>query len=242
MTRSIAALAALLLAQTADAAVVTYRATGTVLTTVPQGPPNPGGLTALPGIVVGDHLRMRVTFDTADLYNPGILTNAFGGTLNDPSIRIVQLGNGNPVNAYDVKVGKQRADIFDQMCFGDAACAAANGMEFALGPTVFMRGDQLLGVDSCLWPQGVGQGVRLCNLTLDMLSPSPPRNLAIRVLGEARPDTYYLGDPTGRAVLMARWDGAATLVPAPGGLAIFAAGLGFLGSLARKGRKVRTVA
>lgn len=234
-----AALAALIFGQSANAAVVTYTRSGTVLAAVPQGPPNPAGLTSLPGINVGDRLRMSVTFDTDDLYDPGTMTSFFGSTLTDPSIRIVQLGNGNPVNAYSLTVGTQRATILDQMCFGDATCAANNGMEFPLGPTAFVRGTQLLGVDSCLWPQGVGQGVRMCNLVLNMLTAGPPRNLAIRVLGEARADTYFLGDTTGRAVLMARWDGSGVGgVPEPANWAMLITGFSLTGAAARRRRAV----
>ncbi len=237
MSRIALALAAAICAQAADAAVITLHRSGSVIAVAPQSPPNPQGLTSLPGIKLGDKLKMSVTFDTNDLYAPGPLTNFFGGVLNDPSIRIAQLGNGNPVNAYNLKIGKQSATIANQLCFGSASCAANFGMEFPLGPTVMMRGNTLLGVDSCLLPQGLGQGVKLCNLTLDMLSPSLPRNFANFLLGEARPDTYFLADANSNAVLLARWGSAGVAgVPEPANWAMLIMGFGLAGAVARRRR------
>jgi hypothetical protein len=230
--------AALAMATPALAAPVTYSRTGKVVAAVPKSFPNPNGLTSLPGINVGDSISMSVTFDSDDLETPGSITNFFGYTLTNPHIQTAQLGNGNPVNAYSLQIGQVTADLTDQMCFGDSDCAKANGMEFPLGPTVMLYRNRLLGVDSCLWPDGVGQGVRLCQLTLDMITPNPAYDLATSVLGYNRSDLYYLADASSLAVLIGQWDGPGIAsVPEPATWSLFIAGFGAVGWAARRRRK-----
>ena len=227
---SAAALAAALIATPSLAAERTISRTGHVISQIPQdGFWNPAGVTALAGIAVGDAIHFSATYDDADLETPWPRSTAFGEVYNNPRVHTVGLGNGNPVNAVSLEVGDLHFQLSDQFCFQDAACIAANGLEFATGPTLMFQNDTYLGMDSCLH----AHGVFACQLVFDNLNPFIGGQNA-RLLGYNRPDVYIFADESFNTVFFGQFDGRAPGVPEPASWALMIAGFGMTGALLRR--------
>ena len=227
---SAAALAAALIATPSLAAERTISRTGHVISQIPQdGFWNPAGVTALAGIAVGDAIHFSATYDDADLETPWPRSTAFGEIYNNPQVHTVGLGNGNPVNEVSLEVGSLHFQLSDQFCFQDAACIAANGLEFATGPTLMFQNDTYLGMDSCLH----AHGVFACQLVFDNLNPFIGNQNA-RLLGYNRPDIYIFADEGFNTVFFGQFDGDAPGVPEPSGWALMIAGFGMTGAMLRR--------
>ena len=227
---SAAALAAALIATPSLAAERTISRTGHVISQIPQdGFWNPAGVTALAGIAVGDAIHFSATYDDADLETPWPRSTAFGEIYNNPQVHTVGLGNGNPVNAVSLEVGSLRFQLSDQFCFQDTACIAANGLEFATGPTLMFQNDTYLGMDSCLH----AHGVFACQLVFDNINPFIGNQNA-RLLGYNRPDIYVFADESFNTVFFGQFDGRAPGVPEPASWALMIAGFGMTGALLRR--------
>ena len=226
------ALAALLIASPAMAANQTINRTGHVISQIPKDDFwNAAGLTELAGIAVGDAIHFSATYDDADLETPWPRSTAFGESFDDPSIHTVGLGNGNPVNAVSLDVGSLHFQLRDQFCFQDAACIAANGLEFATGPTLMFHNNNYLGMDSCLH----ANGVFACQLVFDNLNPFVGEQNS-RLLGYNRPDIYVFADESFNTVFFGQFDGPAPGVPEPAGWALMIAGFGLVGASFRRRR------
>ena len=227
---SAAALAAALIATPSLAAERTISRTGHVISQIPQdGFWNPAGVTALAGIAVGDAIHFSATYDDADLETPWPRSTAFGEIYNNPQVHTVGLGNGNPVNEVSLEVGSLHFQLSDQFCFQDAACIAANGLEFATGPTLMFQNDTYLGMDSCLH----AHGVFACQLVFDNINPFIGNQNA-RLLGYNRPDVYIFADESFNTVFFGQFDGRAPGVPEPASWALMIAGFGMTGALLRR--------
>ena len=226
------ALAALLIATPAMASTQTINRTGHVIFQIPQDPFwNAAGLTQLAGIALGDTIQFSATYDDADLATPWPRSTAFGEVYNNPSVHTVGLGNGNPVNAVSLDVGALHFQLSDQFCFQDAACVAANGLEFDTGPTLMFHNQGYLGMDSCLH----ANGVFACQLVFDNLNPFIAGQNS-RLLGYNRPDVYIFADEAFNTVFFGQFDGQAPGVPEPAGWALMIAGFGLAGATLRRRR------
>ena len=225
-----AALAAALIAAPALAGGKTIARTGHVISQIPQdGFWNPAGLTDLAGIAVGDEIQFQATYDDADLETPWPRSTAFGEVYDNPQVHTVGLGNGNPINAVSLDVGGLHFQLSDQFCFQDAACIAANGLEFSTGPTLMFHNNTYLGMDSCLH----AHGVFACQLVFDNLNPFIGGQNA-RLLGYNRPDVYIFADESFNTVFFGQFDGHAPGVPEPAGWALMIAGFGLAGARLRR--------
>ena len=218
----------------AAATVRTITRSGHVIAQIPQDPFwNAAGLTTLPGITLGDSIAFSATYDDADLQTPWPRSTAFGEIYNNPSVHTVGLGNGNPVNAVSLKVGQLDFQLSDQFCFQDAACIAANGLEFSTGPTLMFHNKGYLGMDSCLH----AHGVFACQLVFDNLNPFIAAQNT-KILGYSRPDTYIFADEGFNTVFFGQFDGKAPGVPEPSAWALMITGFGLAGAALRRRRVI----
>lgn len=227
-----AALAAILLGTPALAAPQSISRTGHVVAQIPQdGFWNAAGLTSLGGIAVGDAIHFSATYDDADLETPWPRSTAFGEVYDRPDIHTIGLGNGRAGNAVSLDVGALHFDLGDQFCFQDAACIAANGLEFGTGPTLMFHNATYLGMDSCLH----ANGVFACQLVFDNLNPFIAGQNA-NILGYSRPDIYVFADESFNTVFFGQFDGAAPGVPEPAAWALMLLGFAACGAALRRRR------
>lgn len=226
------ALAAVLVATPALATPQSINRTGHVISQIPKdGFWNPAGLGSLPGIALGDAIHFSATYDDADVETPWPRATAFGEVFNRPDVHTVGLGNGNPVNAVSLDVGALHFDLSDQFCFRDAACIAANGLEFDTGPTLMFHNSSYLGMDSCLH----AHAVFACQLVFDNINPFIAAQNE-RLLGYSRSDIYIFADESFNTVFFGKFDGPAVAVPEPSTWALMIAGFGLAGSALRRRR------
>jgi hypothetical protein len=230
-----AAVAASLLAAPAVASPQTITRTGHIVAQIPQdGFWNAAGLTSLGGLAVGDAIHVTATYDDADLETPWPRSTAFGEVYNRPDVHTVGLGNGNPVNAVSLDVGGLHFDLSDQFCFQDSACIAANGLEFATGPTLMFHNQTYLGMDSCLH----AHEIFACQLVFDNLNPFIAAQNE-RLLGYSRSDIYVFADESFNTVFFGQFDGAAPGVPEPAAWSLMIGGFGLAGGVLRRRRTRR---
>lgn len=223
---------ALLLAATgASAAVQTITRTGRVVQQITHPGPNPGGVTSIAGVTLGDAIHFSATYDDADGYAPSPARTAFGESVW--GLTAYGLGNGNPVNAASLTIGGLSFDLSNQICFQNPACIAARGLEFPTGPTLLFKNGNFLGMDSCLIP---ASGPFVCQLVLDNLAPfRSSRNTA--VFGYTRSDLFLINDGRGNFVYLGQFDGKGVAgVPEPASWAMLIAGLGLSGAALRRRR------
>lgn len=238
MIRSIVlAAAALLLATTgASAAVQTITRTGSVVQRITSPGPNPGGVTSIPGVAVGDTIHFSATYDDADGYTPAPARTFLGEPVS--GLTAYGLGNGNPVNAASLTIGALRFDLSNQLCFQNAACIAANGLEFPTGPTLLFHNGNFLGMDSCLIPGG---GAFVCQLVLDNLAPTF-QGMNRAAFGYTRSDLFLINDGAGNFVFLGQFDGPGIAgVPEPASWALLITGFGMTGATMRR-RRARMIA
>ena len=245
LTLAAAALAAALVATSALASPQTLNRTGHVIFQVPQNDAlNPAGVTAIDGIALGDTIQFSATYDDADLVNPGTDFTFAGEPVGGPNFRSVGLGNGNPVNAASLTIGSHSWGLQDQLCYQDAACITANGLELPTGPTLLFNGGTFLGMDSCLVEGGGGffTGVTVCDLALDNLAPTF-QGINMSVLGYTRTDLFLIADPDFNFTFIGQFDGPGVAgIPEPATWAILLLGFGGIGAALRHGRRRAVVA
>ncbi len=238
-TNILAASALLFVATGASATVQTITRSGHIVFAVPIDPIlNPDGVTSLSDLAVGDAIHFSATYDDADLRTPGTILNGFGDTLTNPNVHTVQLGNGNPANAVSLTVGSHSLSLSDQICFHDAACTTAFGLEFPQGPTLLFNGSQFLGLDSCLIEGGggVGTGIAFCQLTLDSISSPTFQGWVSSALGYTRSDLFFIQTPNFANVpFIGQFDGpGVAAVPEPASWAMLVGGFFMLGAVMRR--------
>jgi PEP-CTERM motif len=232
----LAATAMLLAATSASAAVQTITRTGRVVQQITSPGPNPGGVTSIPGVAVGDAIHFSATYDDADVYHPSPARTFLGEPVW--GLTAYGLGNGNPVNAVSLTIGSLSFDLSDQICFQNAACIAANGLEFPTGPTLLFQNQRFFGMDSCLIPGG---GPFVCQLVLDNLAPTF-QGMNTWAFGYTRSDLFLINDGAGNFVFLGQYDGPGVGgVPEPASWAMLIAGFGLTGAAMRR-RGERAVA
>ncbi len=247
----VASAVALLVATGATANIVTITRTGSILARVTNPVVNPNGVTEAGGIAIGDKISETFTFDSSEVgpLKAGPAANP-DPLLTDPNFTGVALGNGNPANSLSLTVGPDSVTLADFVCGGDTAangspCAAANGLDFLLGPTAIFYKGTFIGVDSLF---GIGGSPFTHDNVGDFVKSylSDPID-TVAFFGTDRPDLFLVQDSgLVDVVFEGSFDGPPIeipgySVPEPSTWALMLAGFGLTGIAMRRRRRAPAV-
>jgi PEP-CTERM motif len=243
------AIAIMAAATSASATVEKITRSGSIFAPVTNAIVNPNGITQAGGVAVGDKITETITFDSSEV---GRLTAGPAADpdplLADPNFTGVALGNGDPANSLTLTVGPDTVTLADFVCAGDTSangspCAAANGLDFRLGPTAIFYKGSFIGVDSLF---GIGGSPFTHDNVGDFVKSylTDPTD-AVAFFGTSRPDLFLVQDAgLIDVVFEGSFDGPAVVIPGyaavpePASWALMIFGSGLTGiAMRRRARK-----